>query len=52
METGASGTDGRLVRDERGNVLSDAAWATQSDELAVGVSEFRLRYLSKGEWVD
>jgi type II secretion system protein J len=52
VETSASGTDGRLVRDERVNVLSDAAWATQSDELAVGVSEFRLRYLLNGEWVD
>lgn len=43
---------GRLVRDERINVFSDAEWATQSDDLAVGVSEFRLRYLIKGEWVD
>jgi hypothetical protein len=49
---GSDSTDGRLVRDERVNVFSDAGWATQSDELAAGVSEFRLRYLIKGEWVD
>lgn len=52
VETGADGTDGRLVRDERANVFSDAAWAAQSDELATGVSEFRLRYLYNGEWAD
>ncbi len=45
-------TGGRLLRDERINPFSDAAWATQSDELAAGVSEFRLRYLAEGEWVD
>jgi len=50
---GESGSmEGRLVRDEQVNVLADAGWATQSDELAEGVSEFRLRYLTKGEWVD
>ena len=45
-------TEGRLVRDERINVLADSGWAMQSDELATGVSEFRLRYLIRGEWVD
>jgi hypothetical protein len=44
--------DGRLMRDERVNPFSDSAWATQSDELAAGVSGFRLRYLVGGEWVD
>lgn len=52
LETGADGTDGRLMRDERVNMFSDEAWAAQSDELATGVSEFRLRYLYNGEWVD
>ncbi len=52
VETGADGTDGRLMRDERINVFSVESWAALSDELATGVSEFRLRYLSKGEWVD
>lgn len=45
-------TEGRLVRDERVNLLAGTGWATQSDELADGVSEFRLRYLRKGEWLD
>jgi hypothetical protein len=45
-------TSGRLMRDERINPFSDAGWAMQSDELAAGVSEFRLRYLDAGEWVD
>jgi type II secretion system protein J len=44
--------EGRLMRDERVTLFSEAAWATQSDELAAGVSEFRLRYLVAGEWVD
>lgn len=48
----ADATEGRLVRDERINVLADSGWAMQSDEIADGVSEFRLRYLIKGEWVD
>jgi hypothetical protein len=43
---------GRLIRDERINPLADASWALHSDELATGVSEFRLRYLTKGQWVD
>lgn len=45
-------TVGTLMRDERINLFADGSWATQSDELATGVSEFRLRYLTKGEWVD
>jgi general secretion pathway protein J len=43
---------GRLMRDELVNQLAAAAWATTSDEMADGVSQFRLRYLTKGEWVD
>jgi general secretion pathway protein J len=52
VEVGPDSTEGRLVRDERINVFADAGWAMQSDDLADGVSEFRLRYLIKGEWVD
>jgi len=43
---------GRLVRDEKVNILSDAPWATETDEVAEGVTEFRLRYLTGTEWVD
>jgi general secretion pathway protein J len=43
---------GRLMRDERVNLLAAAGWAAQTDELATGVAEFRLRYLTRGEWVD
>jgi len=43
---------GRLVREERVNVLTDAPWAIETDEVAEGVTEFRLRYLTGGEWVD
>lgn len=56
VEDGSESEDGRkerrLMRDERVTPFSDAPWATQSDELAAGVSEFRLRYLVAGEWVD
>jgi general secretion pathway protein J len=43
---------GRLVRDEQVNLLADGGWAVNTDELADGVSAFRLRYLARGEWVD
>jgi general secretion pathway protein J len=43
---------GRLVRDEQVNLLAEGGWAVNTDELADGVSEFRLRYLARGEWVD
>jgi hypothetical protein len=49
-EPGSS--EGRLMRDELVNVFADAGWATYSDEIAFGVSEFRLRYLVQGDWVD
>lgn len=52
VEPAAGPVGGRLVRDERINLLADAAWALHTDDLADGVSEFRLRYLSRGEWVD
>jgi general secretion pathway protein J len=43
---------GRLVREERSNLLTEASWAVQIDEIAEGVTEFRLRYLANAEWVD
>ncbi|HET8759664.1 MAG TPA: type II secretion system protein GspJ [Nitrospiria bacterium] len=52
VEPSPETTTGRLMRDELINPLAAASWATHSDELADGVSEFRLRYLSGGEWVD
>jgi type II secretion system protein J len=52
VEPAPEASAGRLVRDERINLLADAAWAIHTDDLADGVSQFRLRYLSRGEWVD
>lgn len=52
VEPSSETKTGRLMRDELINPLATASWATHSDELADGVSEFRLRYLSRGEWVD
>ncbi len=43
---------GRLVREERSNLLTEASWAVQIDDIAEGVTEFRLRYLANAEWVD
>ena len=43
---------GRLVREERSNLLTEASWAVQLDGIAEGVTEFRLRYLANAEWVD
>lgn len=52
VEPGSGEAGGRLVRDERVNPLADGGWALQTDELAAGVTTFRLRYLTRGEWVD
>lgn len=43
---------GRLVREERVNVLADAPWAIETDDMAEGITEFHLRYLKGGEWAD
>ncbi len=48
LESGA----GRLVREERSNLLTDASWAVATDEVAEGVAEFKLRYFADPDWVD
>jgi general secretion pathway protein J len=53
VEPASGDSGGRLVRDEQVNVLANGGWAVNTDELADGVSAFRLRYLTRsGEWVD
>jgi general secretion pathway protein J len=52
VEADPDGATGRLVREERSNVLSDAPWALQTDDMAEGVTEFKLRYLGGADWVD
>ena len=52
VETDPDGETGRLVREERVNILSDAPWAVQTDDMAEGVTEFKLRYLAGADWVD
>lgn len=52
VEPAPGASAGRLVRDERINLLADGAWAAHTDELADGVAEFRLRYLRGGDWAD
>ncbi|MFZ5874968.1 MAG: PulJ/GspJ family protein [Nitrospirota bacterium] len=52
VEPATEAGGGRLVRDEQVNVLADGGWAVNTDELADGVSEFRLRYLRGSEWAD
>ncbi|MBI3608741.1 MAG: prepilin-type N-terminal cleavage/methylation domain-containing protein [Nitrospirae bacterium] len=52
VEVDAEAGAGRLVREERSNLLTDASWAVASDEVAEGVTEFKLRYRADAEWVD
>jgi type II secretion system protein J len=52
VEVDGDGDIGRLVREERSNLLTEASWAVQIDDIAEGVTELRLRYLANAEWVD
>lgn len=52
LEVDADRPAGRLVRQERINLFTDAAWAVETDEMALDVTEFQLRYHSAGEWTD
>jgi len=52
MDVDAESGAGKLVRQERSNLLTDASWAVATDEVADGVTEFKLRYLADPDWVD
>jgi len=52
LDTDTRTRQGRLVREERVNVLTDAPWAIETDDIAEGITEFQLRYLRGEEWVD